>query len=699
MKGKRKRTLYNSGVFKVGNSSWRLKSDPDDSEITDSTVKEEVQNAGVACKNEFPTTIRMDEEVYNDTVIIGNDGIPHLPMPEVQQPAAATGINPYLLRPRRLNIPQGSQAGQSKGELESYRIVHLQKTADLWNDAFFQHTQFSSQCPGKLMWDMKSSKQWGLGWQGAIACNTCKYKSTCQKLYNEVINGKAGRNHADVNLALQVGLSHTSISTTATRIILAALNMPAPSASGMQRNANTVGNVIVQTNQSDMIRIRSQLKDQNVLRGLEHDSPINVEGDGRYNNPLYSSLGKTPYQPATQAVYTISENLTPKKKIIAVSLKNKLCRNAELLRSKGGDVTCPDHAGVCTANIAWDAPIGNEREMAAECVHDLVNGPDSILIDHFTGDGDSAAFKGVERAQEMKTDIKPKRLSDGGHLTRGMYRFIKAQKFSDKMFGGNIAKSKRDKRHGMFALELSRRCDSEFKAAFRKYGKNTPEFIKEMKHIGTTIIDCYRGDCSNCESHSFVCGGPSQVNGRFHSKMYLTEDFHINPLKEDTALLLTAISKRLGEGAIMMTKFNTSTQKSEANNRGFNRTNPKNVTFSRNFPARIHSEIHTLNSGIGKSTITQLKAVGTPLPMMSKARTHLLRMQSQSQYIAKRLKTAAAKKARSRNKMRRYHAYKQNKEDELYRKGMADEEWQNPGPSNSKDHCYSRPKPRSKSQK
>jgi len=40
---------------------------------------------------------------------------------------------------------------------------------------------------------------------------------------------------------------------------------------------------------------------------------------------LRSGGGRTPLQPATQAVYTIIEKVTKSKKIISVNTANKLC--------------------------------------------------------------------------------------------------------------------------------------------------------------------------------------------------------------------------------------------------------------------------------------------------------------------------------------------------------------------------------------
>jgi hypothetical protein len=84
---------------------------------------------------------------------------------------------------------------------------------------------------------------------------------------------------------------------------------------------------------------------------MHGDLPLSVSGDARYNNSLESGVGKTPFQPATQSVYCISENETPNKDIICVNIDNMLCYTAQLMRAKGRNVKCPNHRGICTANL------------------------------------------------------------------------------------------------------------------------------------------------------------------------------------------------------------------------------------------------------------------------------------------------------------------------------------------------------------
>ena len=53
-----------------------------------------------------------------------------------------------------------------------------------------------------------------------------------------------------------------------------------------------------------MKNIHKELHGIQVARGLDENSPVNVEVDCRYNNPVQSgSSANTPYQPGTQVTY------------------------------------------------------------------------------------------------------------------------------------------------------------------------------------------------------------------------------------------------------------------------------------------------------------------------------------------------------------------------------------------------------------
>ena len=100
---------------------------------------------------------------------------------------------------------------------------------------------------------------------------------------------------------------------------------------------------------------RKQLKTVNKLRGFEEYS-IPVEGDGAYNNPIYSGIGNTPFQAATQSTYIIAEGTTHKRQIISLTAKNKLC-----LKGARHGLKCPSDDHDCSANINMMDTIGNEH--------------------------------------------------------------------------------------------------------------------------------------------------------------------------------------------------------------------------------------------------------------------------------------------------------------------------------------------------
>ena len=133
-----------------------------------------------------------------------------------------------------------------------------------------------------------------------------------------------------------------------------------PSCSATQSAGIYVSKTTVQVNETDMQERRQKLLTLNKICGFDESHPISVSGDARYNNRLESGVGKTPFQPAIQSVYCISENEMPNKDIICVSIDNMLCDTAQLMRAKGRNVKCPNHRGICTANLDRTDVIGNE---------------------------------------------------------------------------------------------------------------------------------------------------------------------------------------------------------------------------------------------------------------------------------------------------------------------------------------------------
>ena len=555
-----------------------------------------------------------------------------------------------------LEIPPTKNTGST--DIDTYRLLHLGKTCDLFNNAFKQHSLSSKECSGQLIFDTDAEKQRGLAWKMALKCNTCSYKSAAHRLYTVLDNAnKRGPKPAAINLALQVGLSHNGIGNTGFRNIVQAINMPPPSLSYMQKNANTVGNIIQTLNDLNMKEVRQNLKEISVLRGLDSESKISAEADCRYNNNLYSGGGKTPFQPATQSVFTMCENHTPSKKVIGVYTANKLCKAAQILRSKGEEIVCPNHEGVCTANISEDSIIGDEERWSYSCYREILSEPDSsILVGTLATDGDSSIAKGASQA--LKEVTRQSRLDNSKcirHLGQSQKRAITRTQFSLGMFPGKTI-SFRDRLKRLFALDLKYRCQAEFTAAYNKYRGNLEKMTCSLSFSTDAIIACYNNECgSTCKKYSLVCGGRKAK--KFKNPYYNTLRWPLNITAADEKKLRQMISIRLGPSALKSTHKATSTQKAEAINRSYNRTNPKNITFSRNFSSRIHSAVHLVNNGLSCSIVKKTQAVGAPITAGSKVAKSLLSASRREQYKKLNSKSNKSKVNRALCRARRYKLY------------------------------------------
>ncbi|CAC5357310.1 unnamed protein product [Mytilus coruscus] len=151
---------------------------------------------------------------------------------------------------------------------------------------------------------------------------------------------------------------------------------------GYAKFCDKVNEKIEIQNLADMVNIRTELKTINKMRG-HPESHIDVEGDGCYNNPLYSGIGKTPFQPATQSCYAVVENMTDKKLVINLVTKNKLCNHGKDHSNENiNNKNCK-----CTQNLQMVESIGNEQQSASESLTKLYS--EGFEVRHITTDPDS----------------------------------------------------------------------------------------------------------------------------------------------------------------------------------------------------------------------------------------------------------------------------------------------------------------------
>jgi hypothetical protein len=450
------------------------------------------------------------------------------------------------------------------------------------------------------------------------------------------------------------------VSNTGLRKILLSAHVPAPSIKGLQYSATKVGKIITKENTEDMHRIREELKTINELRGTSRNI-INTEGDCCYNSPLYSGVGRTPFQPATQCTYIMAEHVTREKKVIALSAKNKLCKCPP---DNGREATqASNHADHCSANLSIGDSIGNEGQWALECLQQL--NEDGLEVKHFTTDPDISAFKpATSNFLDGKTKTKPEHLIDTRHLSENQRKYIKRTDVVNLMPGKTVAE--REKLKDRFANDCAKRCQAEFTQALAHYRGDISQVQNSRASVVDSIILCYQGDHSQCFRNSFVCRGEW-----IRKSAFLTNNFQVISTEKTDNVLRRCIEYRLSATMIYKTKLNSNTQKVEAVNRSIRRSVAHNITYVTNFVPRVHCAIHSVNNGPGSSITVLSSAAGTPIMPGSSVHTSLKQVQRDNQNQKTYRTSDKAKLSRCAKKHKLYELYRiQHKKQITYKKGQ-----------------------------
>ncbi|KAK3104975.1 hypothetical protein FSP39_014462 [Pinctada imbricata] len=477
------------------------------------------------------------------------------------------------------------------------------------------------KCDGFIHWDPQAEEQWGLGVIEVMICEKCTYRSNKYKLFMEIEDGKPGRKAACMNRSLQVGLTQTPIGPTSLRRLLMSVHVPPPSRSAMQESANQVCDDIEAANVLDMHGRREQLKKVNRLRG-DAENVIDIECDGVYNNKLSSGVGRTPFQPGLQCNYVVVENVTNKREIIAMENVNKLC-------SKHGMHTASDHpcdikSGECSSTDTMETSIGNEKEWAARCLTDLHSS--GLEVHHITTDADTKAFKAAQELYEKGvTATKPEHQLDSRHLCDNHRKYIKSNTEFLTLMPGKT-KAEREINLGTFALDLSKRCQSECEQLNIKTKQcdGVSTFTqRDLSLLTEYITMCYYGDHSLCELHSLVCKGTETENWKVESV-----------------------------------------------NRTLRRSLTTNVTYPRNFAGRSHSAVHSRNYGPGESLTRLMETEGCSVLKGSRVASSLKKEQQCYDKGKLYSKSTVRKVKRLKTRTKLYDLHRKHRYEVHYRKSQ-----------------------------
>ena len=306
---------------------------------------------------------------------------------------------------------------------------------------------------------------------------------------------------------------------------------------------------------------------------------VNVQTDGCYNNALYSGVGKTPFQPSTQAIYVVAENETNKKQIINVQTKSKLCWK---LKHCSG-IEC-QHSGECFANIDMASNIGNEEEWAKHSFSELASA--GLEVAYLTTNPDSSSYTAAMRLYAdgitSAASVEPKHLLGTRHVSHKHRKYIKNMSELTIHMPTKF-KYEKQKMQDNFSMDLAERCQAEFTQAFNKFPNDTLKFKAALSYTCGAIVNYYHGHHDLCHIYSFVCMNKCNTTWLQRSP-FLTKDFTIKSCDESLNLMRKCVEYRLGPAILERTKMNTNMQKVEATYRSMRRSLPKHLTFFEKFP-------------------------------------------------------------------------------------------------------------------
>ena len=606
-------------------------------------------------EHESEPFMRFPHKVFESRVMQNNENV--LEVLECDQ----SPCPPKLLRPRPKSpdpIDEYLETDVPDPDNHTYKHYVPSLVSVMWNATIKEHSIKKNECKGNLEFDSDASIKWGYGWKERLKCVKCDFVGNFYKLFHEVDNTKKGRKAATINMGIQAGLMTTAISNKSFREISLSSNVIPANLSGMQRLTNRVSSEMVTYNRQDMKDIRESLVEENEMVGYSNPHHVNVETDGRYNNPIFNS-DVTPFQAGTQVVQTMVENNSKLKRIIGVYTGNKLCNIASRLRNKGIEIICPNHEGYCSANLSEDFAIGNEMEHSKHCTNEV---NDALQIVNVTSDGDSKAANGIIKAQKGKVGM----LRDVRHLASGIKRAVQNSSFSSTMFSG---KNKRNHKH-RFGMDLKARCVAELNQAFKTHKNEVYVIKQQMPKTIKAIIKCYQGNCGiACKLNSYVCTG---LPGSRWEKSFLPSEERTCMSADDEFQVENCIKVLLGQKSLGLVRFLTSTQKCEAFNRTLQRCNPKTVTYSRNFPGRVHTAVHMNNHKFGNSTVLRTKVLGAALTAGSSVIKYLKQNQDLDSTKKKIKQSRASKSMRFKSRRRKYALHAAKNYAVHYRKGIAD---------------------------
>ena len=570
----------------------------------------------------------------------------------------------HLLRPNRSSaVEQSGFAKKSAKQHESTsviptgnRIANLANLLCLINNVSFAHARFSARCfPGRLLW--RNEKLQGCGSTLFLSCDRCDFESIGYPIYKivEDITQKQtrGQKPCMLNQQLVTAIVCTGVSVKDAQLFCSFLDLPSPSSQALSAMCKKAAEAYHLCNREDMGRIRQSLRQRNVRCGLPIDFPIPVECDCRYNIRTCSS-GNAPGQPASQVLGIACENLTPDKKIIAMSHRTKFWKNKQNRLPTDTSQLVPE----------WE-PIGNSEKAIGEDLGEQVMS-DGLRVGFVTTDNDSKLFSGIAQGLQQKcTPVKQDCLV---HRFRALYKKVKKCKFGT-LYQEDATARERAKSITALARETRVRLSAELQGYCKKHNGNPQKVAAAMHQLLNSCLSCFQGDHGECRNSSVICKGTRE---KTYKAQYLVREKRLQVTEADHKLWKATIAPFFSVQSVARMQIRSSTNKCESVNFTFGRTLPKGMTFRSTLAGRAASAVLQRNNGVQEAARSVMEFWNISLDASSPGKRRLADLQRKQGYRKVRNSSESHRQRKKKCTLSRLRAYRRQNIDTTYVKDIDD---------------------------
>ena len=538
------------------------------------------------------------------------------------------------------------------------RIVNLNNLTNLIKGLISEHEPFAIAygCSG----DLQLCNETRVSCCSTLfyRCVDCGFESRGYVIFNAVEGGGArehvrGRKALGLNQRIAMATIATGLSVRNAQLFCCYLDLPSPTSKALSGMIKKAAEAVYRCNEEDMHTIRQSLKERHSRCGVEPNYPVPIEADCRYNIRTGSG-GNAPGQPASQIVGIIAENLTPAKKIIAVSQRTKRWQNRQHQPPSNSSDLVPEYE-----------PIGNsEHDIGTDLGRQLAS--DEIHVQLITTDNDSKLFAGITEGLGQK--IAPEKLDCRVHRFRSLYKKLKKCKFKT-IYADDTTVRQRGKGAAALAKESRSRLAAEFLACSKKYQGDAHEFSAAMSKIIDACLHCFHDNHDYCVKTSMVCTGRNKGS---YKLQYIDKTKSLCMTLPDFELWTKTVKPYFTWQSVSRMRHRTSTNKCESFNNTLSGIIPKGRTYHSSLPGRVANAVLFRNKGVSEAVTSSLAYWNLGLETGSPAADRLEELRRNEIY-QKNLHSSKQQKRRKKScALQRIRRYQSKDIAATYAKDIAD---------------------------